>query len=302
MSLQPTEPQPNTNLYRSLQYYQKGVLKPEAWFRIVEHDYTQLIAAMNWAHIFPEQNTDFQLLDIGCGTGRFPTMLQSQLPTDLRIQYDYLDPSHFCLATCQQALQPPFLPRHGWQTTLEHAQDILISGTYDVAWAIQSLYCLEHVNLHIALTQLMDALHPIRGTACLVLAKREAFFPQVHQMFYEHCIEQKPPPYLTAESVVTALKEMGVRNVIRELPCTHIISLREELLLEQYLQQSVMDTMPLRQWRQHPRLRHFLDAHRHNDSFHFPNPYWLILGVPSTSGETGKHRLHNYLSTVTPPP
>jgi len=155
------------------------VLQPEAWFRIVERDYTQLIAAINWARIFPEQNTDFQLLDIGCGTGRFPTMLQSHLPASIRIQYDYLDPSHYCLATCQQTLQAPFFPRHSWQTTLEHAQDVLISGTYDFAWAIQSLYCLEHVNLNTALTQLMEALHPTRGTACLVLAKREAIFPQV---------------------------------------------------------------------------------------------------------------------------
>ena len=276
------------------------MLQPEAWFRIVERDYTQLIAAINWARIFPEQNTDFQLLDIGCGTGRFPTMLQSHLPASIRIQYDYLDPSHYCLATFQQALQAPFFARHGWQTTLEHAQDVLISGTYDFAWAIQSLYCLEHVNLNTALTQLMEALHPTRGTACLVLAKREAFFPQVHQMFFEHCIEQKPPPYLTAESVVTALKEMGVRSVIRELPCTHTISIREDRLLEQYLQQSVMDTMPLQKWRQHPRLRDFLDTHRHDDTFQFPNPYWLILSVPSSAGETGKHRLQSYLTSITP--
>ena len=300
MPSRPVQPQPNTNLYRSLQYYQKGVLQPEAWFRIVERDYTQLIAAINWARIFPEQNTDFQLLDIGCGTGRFPTMLQSHLPASIRIQYDYLDPSHYCLATCQQALQAPFFPRHGWQTTLEHAQDVLISGTYDFAWAIQSLYCLEHVNLNTALTQLMEALHPTRGTACLVLAKREAFFPQVHQMFFEHCIEQKPPPYLTAESVVTALKEMGVMSVIRELLCTHTISIRKDRLLEQYLQQSVMDTMPLQKWRQHPRLRDFLDTHRHDDTFQFPNPYWLILSVPSSAGETGKHRLQSYLTSITP--
>jgi SAM-dependent methyltransferase len=301
MPAQPAKPQPNTNLYRSLQYYQKGVLQPEAWFQIVEHDYTQLIAAMNWAHIFPEQDRDFQLLDIGCGTARFPTMLQSHLPTSLRIHYDYLDPSHYCLATCRQTLQPPFLPRHGWQTTLEHAQDMLIPGTYDVAWAIQSLYCLEHVNLHSALTQLMEALHPTRGTACLVLAKDEAFFPQVHQMFFEHCIEHKPPPYLTAESVVTALKDMGASSIIRELPCTHAISIREDRLLEQYLQQSVMDTMPLKKWRQHPRLRDFLDAHRQDDTFQFPNPYWLILSVPSSAGETGKQRLQTYLTAITPP-
>ncbi len=277
------------------------MLQPEAWFRIVEQDYTQLIAAINWQEIFPKQHADFQLLDVGCGTGRFPKMLQLLLPTTLRIHYDYLDPSHYCLATCQQALKPPFLPRHAWQTTLEHAQEVLIPGTYDLAWAIQSLYCLEQANLRTALKQLIQTIHPSRGTACLMLAKREAFFPQVHQIFFEHCAEQTPPPYLSAESVMTALEEMGAMSVVRELSCTHTISIREDRLLEQYLQQSVMDTMPLPKWRQHPRLREFLDAYRQDDAYQFPNPYWLILSVPSSAGEAGTHRLQNYLSAVTPP-
>ena len=301
MSSRPSSPHLNPNLQRSLQYYQKGVLQPEAWFRIVEHDYTQLIAAINWKEVFQKQRADFQLLDIGCGTGRFPKMLRTQLPSKLRIQYDYLDPSHYCLATCQQALKPPFLPRHAWQTNLENAQEVLTPGTYDIAWAIQSLYCLEQTNLRTALKQLIQALHPSRGTACLVLAKREAFFPQVHQIFFEHFAELATPPYLSAESVVTALEEMGAMSVVRELSCTHTISIREDRLLEQYLQQSVMDTMPLPKWRQHPRLREFLDAHRQEDAYQFPNPYWLIVSVPSSAGEAGKHRLQNYLSAVTPP-
>ena len=290
----------NTNLQRSLQYYQKGVLQPEAWFRIVEDDYTQLIAALNWEEIFPKHRIDFQLLDIGCGTGRFPKMLQSQLSTGLRIQYDYLDPSHYSLATCQQALQPPFLPRHPYQTSLEQAQGTLSPEIYDLVWAIQSLYCLEQHNLSMALKNLMQALHPSRGTVCLVLAKRNAFFPQIHQIFYEHFTEYRPVPYLAAESVVTTLEQMGSRYVIRELPCTHTISIREDRLLEYYLQQSVMDTMPLPKWREHPRLKSFLDAHRQNNTYQFPNPYWVILSVPPSAGEAGKHRLHNYLSNVTP--
>ena len=118
MPSRPAQPQPNTNLYRSLQYYQKGVLQPEAWFRVVERDYTQLIAAINWARIFPEQNTDFQLLDIGCGTGRFPTMLQSHLPASIRIQYDYLDPLTLSSGHQPAGASTTIFPQHGWQTTL----------------------------------------------------------------------------------------------------------------------------------------------------------------------------------------
>ncbi len=290
----------HTNLQRSLQYYQKGVLQPEAWFKIVEQDYTQLIAAINWQELFPSQSKEFQLVDIGCGTGRFPRMLQAQLSPTLRIHYDYLDPSHFCLASCREVLKPPFLPRYSWQTTLEHAERILTPGLYDVAWAIQSLYCLEPENLRLALAQLMQALHPSRGTACLVLAKREAFFLQVHQIFFEHCEEYTPSPYLSAETVVETLTEMGAMNVIREIPCIHTISIREDRLLEQYLQQSVMDATPLPKWRQHPRLREFLDMYRHDDAYHFPNPYWLIFSILPSDRTAGKERLHSYLTPVTP--
>ncbi|MDH5427548.1 MAG: class I SAM-dependent methyltransferase [Nitrospirota bacterium] len=302
MSSPPAPSPPNSNLQRSLQYYQKGVLQPEAWFQIVEQDYTQLIAAINWEELFPHDRKEFQVVDIGCGTGRFPHMLRSHLSPTLRIHYDYLDPSAYCLTTCQKALTPPFLARYGWQTTLEHSQKMLTPGLYDLAWAIQSLYCLEPANVRTALTRLIQALHPSRGTACLVLAKREAFFPQIHQIFFEHCAEQTPPPYLSAESVVAALGELGAMSVIRELPCTHSISIREDRLLEQYLQQSVMDTLPLPKWRQHPRLRAFLESHRQDDIYQFPNPYWLILSVPPSAGAAGKQRLHTYLSSVTPSP
>ena len=302
MSTSPFPSHPKSNLHRSLQYYQKGVLQPEAWFRIVEKDYLQLIGAIDWPKVFPTRRKDFQLLDIGCGTGRFPKMLQSQLPAGLRIQYDYLDPSHYCLATCQEALKPPFFPRHSWQTTLEHSQEVLSPGTYDLAWAIQSLYCLEPANVRRGMKQLLQAIHPSRGTTCLMIAKREAFFPQVHQMFFEYCADHTPPPYLSAESVVTMLEELGALNVIRELPCTHTISIREDRLLEQYLQQSVMDTMPLPKWRQNSRLREFLEAHRHDDVYAFPNPYWLILSVPSSAGMAGKQRLQTYLTSVTTSP
>lgn len=298
---QPSSPTPtmNSNLARSLRYYQKGALHPEAWFSIVENDYTKILGAVNWDSLFPEHNSDYQVLDIGCGAGQFPRMLQACLPSTIRLHYDYLDPSRYCLSTCNQSLHQPFFPRNAWQTTLEHAEEILISGSYDVAWAIQSLYCLDHASLQASLSRLIGALHPLRGTACIVLAKQEAFFSQVHHTFFQGRSSQAPVPYLSAEAVVAGLEKLGAITTIREIACTHSISIRHDRLLEQYLQQSVMDSTPLPTWMQEPKLRQFVESYRHGDIYHFTNPYWLILCTPPAAGTGGKLRLQRYLTSIT---
>ncbi len=289
----------HSNLARSLRYYQKGVLNHEAWLSIVERDYKKLVDAVNWDSLFSEHESDYQILDIGCGTGRFPRTLQNLLPPTVRLHYDYLDPSQYCLSTCHQSLHQPFYSRNAWQTTLEHAEKLLVPGFYDVAWAIQSLYGLHHDTLHKSLTRLIEALHPIRGTACIVLAKQEAFFSRVHHTFFQDSAAYTPAPHLSGESVATSLEKLGVFTVIREIPCIHSISIRQDRLLEQYLQQSVMDSTPLPIWMQRPRLRQLLESYRHDDTYHFTNPFWLILCVPASAGTGGKLRLQSYLRSVT---
>lgn len=289
----------NSNLPRSLRYYQKGILHPKAWFSIVENDYIKFLDAVNWDSLFPEQNAGYQGLDIGCGPGRFPRMLQAWLPSTIRLHYDYLDPSQYCLSTCSQSLGRPFLPRHAYQTTWDNAENFLTPGSYDVAWAIQSFSCLDHASLHTSLSRLIGALHPFRGTACIVLARQEAFFSQLHQTFFQECSAHAPVPYLSAESVVAVLEKLEAFITIREIACIHSISIRHDRLLEQYLQQVVLGSTPLPNWMKQPRLRQLVESFRHGDTYHFTNPYWLILCTPPSAGAGGRLRLQQYLASVT---
>jgi hypothetical protein len=265
----------------------------------MESDYTKILGAVNWDSVFPEHGLDYHVLDMGCGTGRFPKMLQARLPSTIRLHYDYFDPSQYCLFTCIQSLHQPFFPRNAWQTTLEHAERVLIPGSYDVAWAIQSLSCLGQDSLHASLARLIGAMHPLRGTVCMVLAKQEAFFSQAHHTFFQECSPRTPAPYLSAESAIAALEQLGAISVIREIPSIHTISIRHDRLLEQYLQQSVMDSTPLPTWMRQPRLRQLLESYRHGDTYQFTNPFWLILCTPASAGTGGKLRLQNYLKSVT---
>lgn len=295
------KPPVNSSLDRFLRYYQKGSLTSDAWFSIVENDYTKILNAVHWNSLFPENGKDYQVLDIGCGTGRFPRMLNNYLSTTLHLHYDYLDTSRYCLFTCNQALKRPFIPRHSWQTTLEHAEEILVAGSYDVAWALQPFYSIESNSLHASLSRLMGVLHPLRGTACIMLPKQEAFFSQVHPAFFQECSPHQLVPYLSAELLVRGLDELGAITAIREIACTHTISIRHDRLLEQYLQQAVRDSTPLPNWMQRPRLRQFLETYRHGDTYNFTNPYWLILSAPASAGSGGKLRLQSYLKSVSSP-
>ncbi|MDR4493570.1 MAG: class I SAM-dependent methyltransferase [Nitrospirales bacterium] len=289
-----------TNLDRSLRYYQKSHINPASWFSVVEQDYHLLLEALEWKNLFPARSTPYCVLDIGCGTGRFPDLLSTYLPESLHVHYDICDPSQFCLTTCRQALQAPLFPRKSWRTTLEHAEGTWAPGSYDVAWAIQSFYCLNHESLHDSLRRFIGAIHPTRGTACIFLGKRNSFRSQTHQLFSQQSPFSAPQPYVSAESVFTMLDQLGANTVIRELECVHTISIWEDRLLEQYLQQCVMDATPLPKWREIAKLRTFLDSFRHGDYYHFPNPCWLILSVPGSAGQEGKHRLQGYLRTVSP--
>lgn len=76
----------NSNLPRSLRYYQKGILHPEAWFSIVENDYTKFLGAVNWDSLFPEHNAGYQVLDIGCG----PVDFREYCSHGFRQQYAFI--------------------------------------------------------------------------------------------------------------------------------------------------------------------------------------------------------------------
>lgn len=288
------------NLDRSLRYYQKSQINPVSWFSVVAQDYQLLLEALEWRNLFPIRSTPYSVLDVGCGTGQFPALLSSFLPETLYIHYDICDPSQYCLTSCRQTLRSPLFPRKAWRTTLEHAEQTWTPGSYDVAWSMQSFSCLDHETLHDSVRRLISAIHPSRGTACIFLGKRDSFFSQIRRFFFQQSSLPVSQPYVSAESVVTMLNQLGASTVIRELECVHTISIWEDRLLEQYLQQCVMDTTPLPKWKEICSMRTFLDSYRHGDFYHFANPCWLILSVPGSAGHEGKHRLQRYLKIVSP--
>lgn len=133
----------NHELKRVLSFYQEGTLAADAWFRIAAKDYLELIHEFDFHGFFSSLRKPIELLDVGCGTGKFPELLREQLPPTMQIIYDYLDPSAYSLSEMKKVLASPYQPRHAINATLEASQDAPPNG-YDIIWSVHSACYLRH--------------------------------------------------------------------------------------------------------------------------------------------------------------
>jgi SAM-dependent methyltransferase len=108
----------------------------EEFYVLATEDYRQLALAADWAALLGERaRQGWSLLDVACGSGKFPTALArftavASLPD---VAYDLLDPSAFSIATARAALAPPFMPRNDLVMPLQELPSSC--GPYDVVWA-----------------------------------------------------------------------------------------------------------------------------------------------------------------------
>ena len=90
----------------------------EAFYELARVDYRHLAEAYDWAAAFQSlasRNSGGRLIDIACGSGKFPQALLAHAGIDklaqiagFKIDYDLLDPREFSVREAKQALAPPF--------------------------------------------------------------------------------------------------------------------------------------------------------------------------------------------------
>jgi SAM-dependent methyltransferase len=72
-------------------FYAEGILDVDRWFQIAHADYWALRTALDINALFTASARHLRLLDIGCGTGRFPTLLRPYLnQRGPVIDYDFI--------------------------------------------------------------------------------------------------------------------------------------------------------------------------------------------------------------------
>lgn len=201
---------PGDTAARSLAHWSEaGRAEMEAFYALATEDYHQLALAVDWhARLGSVARSGWRLLDVACGSGKFPTALTkyTQLDGLPEVAYDLLDPSTFSIAEARAQLKPPF------RAAAEHAvtlQDLPADiEPYDVVWATHALYALPPSELGAAADRFVSAVRP-GGIGFVAQATARSHYLAFYDAFRAGVHERTP--YTTAEQVRDALEAAGAK-------------------------------------------------------------------------------------------
>ncbi|MEO0974163.1 MAG: class I SAM-dependent methyltransferase [Pseudomonadota bacterium] len=209
-------------------------------------DYQHLANARDWVAWLETQqrrvgSRPLELLDVACGSGKFPTALLRD--TALRsaalepVRYALLDPAPFSVEQARAALAPPFVPGDEYVTTLQ--QFATPARRFDVMWATHALYAVPPAELDAALARFVDAL---AGVALIAHSSERGHYIRC----YEHYVKsfrrgEQVVPYATAEQIVASLDRLGVSYEVEEIRYTNGTPDDDRERIEGYLQRCVFD-------------------------------------------------------------
>lgn len=209
----------------------------EAFYALATEDYRQLALAADWPRLLHDRaHEGWSLLDVACGSGKFPNALR--LHTDLsgvpEVAYDLLDPSAFSVQEARGVLAPPFAPRHDLVMTL---QDLPAEHEgYDIVWATHALYALPPDELDVAAERFVAALAP-GGLGLIAQATSTSHYLAFYDAFRAGV--KDATPYTTAEQVRDALIRAGAD--VRDQRITYRTGSADRDVIEGFLQRCAFD-------------------------------------------------------------
>jgi SAM-dependent methyltransferase len=268
---------------RSCEHWSEaGRREMEDFYALASVDYRHLAEALDWVDWLKARHTragqrPLRLLDVACGSGKFPSALQRYAgvsPGSLEpIDYALLDPSAFSIAEARGVLSAPFIAGAEYETTLQ-ALDCP-RHHFDVAWATHALYALPIAELEAGLERL---LHAVADTGFIAHAASDSHYLRFYRAYLDAFRDGEGTPYLTAEQIVAALERLGVRPQVREIRYENGAPDARRAQVQGYLQRCVFDdALDLTQMLAHPVTGAYLNECRQGNEWRFAQHVLLIF-------------------------
>ena len=232
---------------RSCQHWSESRRREmEDFYALAWVDYRHLAEALDWKRWFEAHQREIgdrrlRLLDVACGSGKFPAaLLRDAALTDADVKpvdYALLDPAAFSIAEARDALAAPFVPGDEFESTLQDFDPV--AGPYDIVWATHALYAIPPTEIDAALKRFLSAL---RGRGFIAHACADAHY----LAFYRHYLEAFRPgediaPFTTAEQVLAALERLGAEVTSRDIEYVNGTGINARERVEGYLQRCLFD-------------------------------------------------------------
>lgn len=227
-------------------FYRKVLWDPAWWVDIIGIEYQSLLAAYPLAQRLQTQQGEAtrHVLDIGCGTGIFPTYLDPALPDNLHLQCDLVDGSPLSLEKARAALSdlPHFSVRNSIEMAIEDLPDQFppSSGPYDLIWAIHSFTTVQIDRMSEVLAWLPDQLAPGGFVMIYQLGERSSY-QTLHRFFrHNYPAGDGHSPFMQSEDTRQILEELGISYRSIALTFDHVVPEEEHDRLAAYLRKCVL--------------------------------------------------------------
>ena len=233
---------------RSLAHWsEENRAEMDAFYALARRDYERLARGFvnhpAWLRRVADGRRRITLLDVACGSGKFPEALQQfggvgALSGELQIDYDLLDPSPFSLVEAARALRSPFAVAARHETLVEELDDAV--GPFDVVWATHALYSLTPAAVRVATARMLAALAP-GGALLIAQGSREGHYLRFYRYFLDDIRDGQGTLYAASEELAEALRGWGAEPHVVRLSYEHTTELENAVIVEGYLQRCAFD-------------------------------------------------------------
>jgi SAM-dependent methyltransferase len=268
---------------RSCEHWSEaGRAEMEAFYALASVDYRHLAEALDWkAWLQARQqqagDRPLRLLDVACGSGKFPSALARYADVAgaaiQPINYALLDPAAFSVAEARRVLAPPFVPGREYVATLQALN--CEPGAFDIVWATHALYALPVEELQAGLERFIQATGDI---GFIAHASADAHYLRFYRHYLDAFRDGQGTPYTSAEQIIAVLKQLDVSFETLEINYENGAPAAQWQQVEGYLQRCVFDdAISLRQMLDHPVTGDYLASCRRDDAWRFAQRVQLIF-------------------------